>query len=168
MNKEKLIEEVTRRVINQLKEERGILTEMEFSHSDYVDRVDFNTAKIIQNWCLIDYVNRFGEYQEQKEHWQTELMTHLNRIYQSKIVNGDKKQKKLALVSRLWFERGYEINTDITFVTSIIRPRFKQEGIIDEDRIEIVAQDLMSNIKEIAEIMTCNSPLSTDEYVRQL
>ncbi len=168
MNKEQLIEEITQRVINQIKESKGLLTEMAFTLQDYVNRVDCHTAQIVQNWCLIDYVNTFNELNELKAHWQTELKTHLNIIYQSKITNGDKKKKKIELVNRLWFEKGYELDTNINMVVSMVKPKFEEEGIMDDERIEIVSKDLMENIRGIAAIMTCNSNISTDEYVSKL
>lgn len=151
-----------------IKEEKGLLVEMSFSLKDYVNRVDCHTAQILQNWCLIDYVNRFNEHQELKAHWQGELKTQLNTIYKSRIVQGNKKKKKLELVDRLWFERGYEIDSNIEMVISMIEVKFEEEGITDDERIQIVAEDLMANIRKIAEIMTCNSNMSTDEYISQL
>ena len=164
-----LTSEIREYIKNIIKEEidKYMLTEMALSLSDYKFRVESIMQQILENWCLIRYCTLTGDKIENKNHWKTELIAHINNIAGLKIKNGNSIVTKTNAIFKLW--NMYDWDTDESCIAQRLFSKFYKENISTKSEVySQIVSDFKNETKKLAYALTDTSPDSIVEYVNNI
>ena len=60
------------------------LFEMAYNRQEYLYRIMGLNKQIVENWCLVKYCNLYDEENKNRLHWSSELIAHLENLYDCK------------------------------------------------------------------------------------
>ena len=147
--------------------EKYMLNEMALSLSEYKFRVESIMQQILENWCLVRYCTLTGDKPENKNHWKTELIAHINNIAGLKIKNGNSVVTKTNTIFKLW--NMYDWDTDESCIAQRLFSKFYKEGIDTKSKVySQIVSDFKKETKKLAYTLTDTSTDSILNYVNNI
>ena len=143
------------------------LNEMAMPLKIYKDRVSDIIQQLIQNWCLVRYSTISNDKLNLKNHWKTELLSHMSLIHSMKVKPNDNikiKEKALYTVWN-WFE--FDINESC--IDGCIKGKFKKEKInTNGDIYSQVIDDCKKSTKDIVNALLSPTYNNMFDYVQTI
>lgn len=135
------------------------LFEMAYNRQEYLYRIMGLNKQIVENWCLVKYCNLYDEENENRLHWSSELIAHLENLYDCKLKKGLNKIKttEFGLVDKA------ELDDD-EVVYKLLYRKWKKEGLPEETKIE-VSKEFTKAIPTICKLVSGNNPEDIENYV---
>ena len=156
-----LVREQSKEVIENNK--KGILTEMALPRKSVKARVVNIFPQIIENWCLIHYVTLSGDKEMYKNHWKSELFSHLTSICRLQIKENDNFDSRKKLFNQIMIEEDFTIPNSIHLV---ITSKFKKEGIDrTTETYNNILIDFINNINTIVNLISNKNDIEIEEYI---
>ena len=159
-----------KRIIRQIIREElqhYLITEMAYSLKEYKEKADNLIPQIVENWCLIRYSTLSGNFSDIKNHWKTELKSHMNNVRQMKLKTNNTPTTKQNALLLLWNKR--DLDKDEESIYSHIYFKFQKENIPTEGEIFAqVIEDFKNETINIVNVLISNSPQKIIEYVENI
>lgn len=157
-----LIKETVEEILNKY-----LITEMAVSLSEYKDKAESLMQQIIENWCLIRYATLTGDKEEIKNHWKSELITHMTSIASTKIKKGNSLSTKTNALFSLWNKKDWD--TDEKCISLCLYAKFLKENIPTEgDVFAQIISDFKNDTKKIIYALTSESGETIKYYVNNI
>lgn len=144
-----------------------LICEMAYSLKEYKEKADNLIPQIVENWCLIRYATLSNSYNDVKNHWKTELKSHMNNIRQMKLKTNNSSLSKQNALFSIWNKR--DIDKDEDSIYSHIYFKFEKEKIPLEGEIFAqVIQDFKNETVNIVNVLISDSPQKIVKYVENI
>ena len=112
-------------------------------------------------------VSLSGDFSDIKNHWKTELKSHMNNVRQMKLKTNNTPSTKENALLLLWNKR--DIDKDEESIYSHIYFKFQKENIPTEGEIFAqVIEDFKNETINIVNALISNSPQKIVEYVENI
>lgn len=144
---------------------RELLTEMPFPRGEYKAKVDDRIPQVITNWCLVRYCTLTGRIAT-KNHWQNELITHIESIARLSIKGNNKKSARTKVLNEIWYDNDYNTYKAINFT---IHGKFLDENINTNTHAYIVSiNDFIRDAHNLFDVILSEDENRIEEYARNI
>ena len=141
--------------------DRILVNEMAFPKTVYERKVLGLGVQLVDNWCLCKWCQLYSQDNVNFVHWATELIAHLGNIQSWDIKGKVDKRKTLERLLVEYCDYGKPEK-----IASIIRSKFNDEHIMDENQRASVAVEFANNISKIIDVLS-DSSIDVRVYVRE-
>ena len=138
-----------------------LVNEMAFPKSVYERKVLGLGIQLVDNWCLCKWCQLYSQDNPNRSHWAGELITHIRTI-QSWDIKG--KVDKRKTLERLLVEYCDYGKTEK--ISSIIRSKFNDEHIMDENQRASVATEFVGNLSKTMDVLS-DASIDAGAHVRE-
>ena len=147
--------------------EEMLLNEMAFDLKTYKDRIRNHAIQIATNWCLVRYTFYNENFLQLRNHWMSELKTHLTALAIAKVTTKNQSDTKYRAVLSVWAE--FEFDRDEYSISGQIANKFETEGIdIHTDTFATIVDEFKNETRHIADVIASGDRIKVNEYVNNL
>ena len=158
----KYIKDTVRLTLNEM-----LLNEMAFNLKTYKERIRNHATEIARNWCLVRYAFYDENFLKLRNHWMTELKTHLTELAVIKLTTKNQSNAKYNAVLSVWAE--FEFDRDEYSISQQIADKFESENIsIYTDTFATIVDEFKNETKNIANVIASGNRNSVNEYVNNI
>lgn len=137
----------------------SIINEMACGLSDLKTKVDNIADQILQNWCLVKLSDEYSDksFAINRQHWATELRTHMNSIAKMRLKSG----RKDKAIRSVWIDT-LDLNDNVE-VAKAIRSKFNDEGL--QKYVNKISYECADAADEIVKVLA-SSPEEVESYIQ--
>ena len=102
----RITEEQLHRIVKEtVQKELEILLEYAIPRGKFVEKVTNLTTQIIENWCLLRFSTLAGISGESRDHWKSELFSHMSNIGDDTIKKNNSYETRLKAIEEGFAEK---------------------------------------------------------------
>ena len=136
----------------------GYINEMAFHKKDFIYYISNIRLQLIQNWCLCAYCSIYDKNNSNFNHWIGEFSAYANRIKNSVLKSGNKKN----IIYDIYINR-FDLNSN-EMIKRIINGNFIKEKILDTKIIDSISNICADNAESLVKFLG-DDKYTTEEYI---
>jgi hypothetical protein len=141
------------------------LFEMAIDRVSYCNKIRSQLRQILENFCLIEYVEQSKDKQELQNHWKSELAGILVSLGGEELKGGNKKKTKLKAIWKEFEEPDYDKNQK-KIQRVVMNKFFKEQISVKNEMFLKIANNFIKALPMIVDLIADGNEEETRKTIR--